>query len=162
MMAPHGGMEAAAAVALWRRSRQYDMIYKTFVSDGDSSAFRSVCGMYQGARPYGDQCPVVKAECINHVAKRLGTGLRALKKTKSDAEKPAIWEGRHKLTDVFIDHLQFYFQVSLSRKVGTTASEMREEIMSTSSTARQQTTILNMTDVPKVKDHGASTTEALL
>lgn len=79
---PSGGMEAAAAVALWRRSRQYNMIYKTFVSDGDSSAFRSVCEMNQGAGPYGEQCPVVKAECINHVAKRLGTGLRALKKNK--------------------------------------------------------------------------------
>ncbi|XP_076036581.1 uncharacterized protein LOC143022318 [Oratosquilla oratoria] len=77
---PSGGMEAAAAVSLWGRSCQYDIIYKTFVSDGDSSAFRSVCGMNQGAGPYGEQCPVVKAECINHVAKRLGTGLRALKK----------------------------------------------------------------------------------
>ncbi|XP_076045369.1 uncharacterized protein LOC143027746 [Oratosquilla oratoria] len=128
---PSGGMEAAAAVSLWGRSCQYDIIYKTFVSDGDSSAFRSVCGMNQGAGPYGEQCPVVKAECINHVAKRLGTGLRALKKTKSDAEKPATWGGRHKLTDVVIDHLQFYFQVSLNRKVGTSASEMRDEILST-------------------------------
>lgn len=79
---PSGGMEAAAAVALQRRSHQYNMIYKTFVSDGDSSAIRSVCEMNQGAGPYGEQCPVVKAECINHVAKRLGTGLRALKKNK--------------------------------------------------------------------------------
>lgn len=63
------------------------MIYKTFVSDGNSSAFRSVCEVNRGAGPYGEQCPVVKAEYINNVAKRLGTGLRALKKTKSDAEK---------------------------------------------------------------------------
>lgn len=122
-------MEAEAAVALWRRSLQYNMIYKTFVSDGDSSAFRSVCEMNRGAGPYGVQCPVVKAECINHVANRHCTGLCALKKT--DADKPATWGGRHKLTDVVIDHLQFYFQESLNRKVGTTASEMHEEIMST-------------------------------
>lgn len=39
--------------------------------------------------------------------------------------------GKHRLTDVVINHLQFYFQVSLNRKVGTTSLEMRDEILST-------------------------------
>lgn len=39
--------------------------------------------------------------------------------------------GKHRLTDVVINHLQFYFQVSLNRKVGTTSREMRDEILST-------------------------------
>ena len=130
---PSGGMEAAEAKEIWGRSGEHQMIYKTFVSDGDSSAYRAVCDMNGGAGPYGKDCKVVKAECVNHVAKRLGTGLRALKKTRGGAQKgkAATMGGRHKLTDTVIDHLQHYFQVSLNRKVHTSAEEMREEILST-------------------------------
>lgn len=72
-------MEADVAVILWDRSKNYNMMYTTFVSDSDSSAYRAVCAMNNGKGP-NDEKKVEKAECINHVAKRLGTGLRALKK----------------------------------------------------------------------------------
>lgn len=119
-----GAMEAAEAVEMWGRSKNYNLLYKTFVSDGDSSAYKAVCDM----SPYGTGTKdmVIKAECINHVAKRLGTSMRALKKARG-----ASMGGKNKLTEVVIDNLQFYFQVSLKRKVGTSPSEMREEIMST-------------------------------
>lgn len=127
-----GGMEAAAAVEMWGRSLNYNMQYETFVSDGDSSAFLAVCAMNEGKGPYGDECKVQKIECVNHVAKRLGTGLRGLKKVKNvGKQKRSSIGGKNKLTDVVIDHLQHYFQVSLNRKIGTSAKEMREEIMST-------------------------------
>ncbi|KAK4317970.1 hypothetical protein Pmani_010997 [Petrolisthes manimaculis] len=77
-----GGMEAAGALELWGRSDEHEMRYRTFVSDGDSSAYLAVCGMNNGKGPYGDMYPIEKAECINHVAKRLGTGLRGIKKDR--------------------------------------------------------------------------------
>ena len=79
---------------------------------------------------------------VNHVAKRLGTNLRNLKRIRiiedddGDSGEPpkkffcSSMGGRNKLTETVIDHLQYYFSVSLKRRVGTTASEMRDEILS--------------------------------
>ena len=94
--------------------------------------------------PCGEARPVMKAKCMNHVAKRLGTALRNLKKCKilyvdssedDDVEPPKKRKkpgmgGKDKLTDNVIDHLQIYFTVSLKRRVGTNASAMRKEILS--------------------------------
>lgn len=68
-----------------------------------AAAAPAVCDMNGGAGPYGKDCKVVKAECVNHVAKRLGTGLRALKKTRGGAQKgkAATMGGRHKLKAVY-------------------------------------------------------------
>ena len=137
-----GAMEAESAVTMWGRSEKHFMQYRTFITDGDSSAFKSVTEMGNGTGPYGKEKPVAKAECVNHVAKRLGTSLRNIKRTRtmdddSDSgepskkkSRPTSMGGRHKLTDTVIDHLQYYFSVSLKRKVGTTASAMRDEILS--------------------------------
>ncbi|KAK4325124.1 hypothetical protein Pmani_004278 [Petrolisthes manimaculis] len=48
---------------------------------GDSSVYRAVCAMNGGKGHYGEHRKDEKAECMNHVAKRLGTGLRGLKMT---------------------------------------------------------------------------------
>lgn len=48
------------------------MLYTTFLSDGDSSAYIAVRGLNGGRGPYADQT-VEKEECINHFQKRLGT-----------------------------------------------------------------------------------------
>lgn len=68
------------------------------------------------------------------MAKRLDTGLRNVKQLKlmcsdsdSDEDEPPKKEkqkqtemrGKDKLTDIVIDHVQYYFQVSLNRKVDT-------------------------------------------
>lgn len=76
---PSGGMEAAAAVKMWGRSTEHNILYRTFESNGDSSAYLSVHGMHDGKVPYGEYRKASKVECINHVAKRLGTALRGLK-----------------------------------------------------------------------------------
>ena len=138
-----GAMEAAHAVAMWGRSENFGFKYKTFITDGDSSAFKAVTEMSNGNGPYGKERPVMKAECVNHVAKRLGTALRNLKIGKVDVDssddddgeppkkkRKTGMGGKHKLDNV-IDHLQIYFSVSLKRKVGTDASTMRNEILST-------------------------------
>lgn len=113
-----GGMEAAAAVAMWGRFKDHGFLYKTFLSDGDSSAFLSVKKMCNNEGPYGAACSVKKAECVNHVSKRLGTALRNLKKA-TKKKGTAGYGGKNKLTDVVIDSLQYYYKVSLNRKIET-------------------------------------------
>lgn len=65
-------METKAAEILWKRSTGYNFRYTTIISDGDPSVFAHI----QQLNVYGPDVVIVKEECINHVAKRLGTGLR--------------------------------------------------------------------------------------
>ena len=67
-----GSMEVKAAAAIWHRSEEEcKMRYTTMLSDGDSKTFL----MLQEMKPYGPDVVITKEECINHIAKRLGTGL---------------------------------------------------------------------------------------
>ena len=69
-----GMMEPEAAKVLWKRSLElHNMRYTTMVGDGDSMTFDSILA----SKPYGD-IVIKKEECLNHVAKRLGTALRNL------------------------------------------------------------------------------------
>ncbi|XP_063873641.1 uncharacterized protein LOC135107567 [Scylla paramamosain] len=132
-----GGMEAAEALACWNRSLSHNMRYINFISDGDSSAYSSVTSCNNGEGPYGKDHLVEKMDCINHVAKRLGNGLRNLRKetqtvkTKSGKiVKRSVLGGQNKLTDKVITRLQFYFRRGITRKVDMTEEEMRNDIMS--------------------------------
>ena len=69
----YGGMEVEAVEILWNRSLERNFRYTTMVSDGDSKSFKHLTN----TRAYGD-VELHKEEYINHVAKRLGTGLRKL------------------------------------------------------------------------------------
>ena len=70
-----GSMEKSAAILMWGRSMfKNKMRYMTLVSDGDTATHESIVDL----NPYGDDKQVVKMECINHVQKRLGSGLRRL------------------------------------------------------------------------------------
>lgn len=55
------------------------------VGDGDSSAFKSV----QNEHPYGSDVYITKKDCVGHIQKRMGTGLRNM---------VACYKG-HKLVD---------------------------------------------------------------
>ena len=46
--------------------------YVTVLSDGDAKTYNHLVDL----NIYGDNCPVTKEECVNHVRKRLGTALR--------------------------------------------------------------------------------------
>ena len=62
---------------LWERSiARCGFRYTTVVSDGDSKAYEAVKEM----NPYGIE--IVKQECTNHCAKRLGKALLAIHKKK--------------------------------------------------------------------------------
>ena len=69
-----GGMEVEAAEILWGRSLDCGFRYTTMMSDGDSRTFKHLTEK----KVYGDDVVIVKEECINHVAKRMGTALRKL------------------------------------------------------------------------------------
>lgn len=68
-------MEAEAAERLWKRSVDIGFRYTSVVSDGDSKTYDQLTSleMYEGV-------VIEKQECVNHIAKRLGTGLRNLVK----------------------------------------------------------------------------------
>lgn len=66
-------MEMAAAEILWKRSvSTCGMRYVSILSDGDAKTYQYLLGM----NVYGREIKINKEECLNHVAKRLGTGLR--------------------------------------------------------------------------------------
>lgn len=148
------GMEKHAAVELWSNTIRNNMMYRTFLSDGDNSAYKAVCELNNNNVPYGEQYKVEKAECINMLPSVLGQALE--RKKKKTAEKGKM-SGRHKLTDLVIDHLQFYFQISLKRKLHTSPSEMREEILSI--TAPQLMPSHSTNSVQKAKSLGAFITK---
>ena len=105
-------MESHAAVSLWTRSVQSrNLMYTTYIGDGDSKGYSAVLE----ADPYGPNHPVQKEECIGHVQKRVGTGLRKLKKDlkgkKLDDGKPIGGAGR--LSDHLIDMLQTYYGMAI-------------------------------------------------
>ncbi|GFX72673.1 uncharacterized protein TNCV_4062691 [Trichonephila clavipes] len=57
------------------------MRYTCILSDGDSKTFQHLMSL----NIYGKGKPIKKEECINHISKRLGTGLRS--KVKSGEAK---------------------------------------------------------------------------
>lgn len=95
-------MEVTAADILWKRSLTFKMRYTTLLSDGDSKTFNHLVN----SEVYGPDITIVKEECINHVAKRLGTSLRKLVK-----DNKTLGVTKHgSLKDVTITKLTRYYQ----------------------------------------------------
>lgn len=70
-------MEAAGAKILYQRSVKLRKLrYIPFIGDSDSKAYTAV----KQEQPYGPAAFIPKQECVSHVTKRMGTGLRALVK----------------------------------------------------------------------------------
>ena len=66
-------MEGEIAVKLWQRSAsQNQLVYATYIGDGDSSSFKRVVA----SDPYNGQEQVRKEECLGHVQKRLKKHLK--------------------------------------------------------------------------------------
>ena len=105
------------------------------VSDGDSATYKAITDLNEGAGPYGKEHQVKKEECVNHVAKRLGTGLRTLKERtvvqgEGKKRRKQILGGRSKLTEPVITRMSYYFGVSVRRCANTTPEQMNNDIMS--------------------------------
>ena len=70
-----GSMEVQAAVNIWSRSvRKNGMRYVTLLSDGCAKTWTR----FNEVAPYGKSILIVQEQCINHVQKRMGKGLREL------------------------------------------------------------------------------------
>lgn len=100
-------MEAGIAKILWARSIEIaNMRYVQMISDGDAKSHATIVA----AKPYGENVTIEKVECTNHIAKRLGTGLRNIaKKEKLGGKK----EGA--LTEVKILKLTGYYASAIKR-----------------------------------------------
>ena len=130
-------MEPEAAVRLVSRSEQLGYRYITFVGDGDSASFNAVTALNDGDGPYS--VPVVKEECVNHVAKRLGTRLCRLKdslkiptqtKGVKTAHRSAL-AGKKGLPDSVIDKLASYYGQNIRKFPPTgTVEDLRNSILS--------------------------------
>ena len=81
-------MESSGAVVVWRRSIQtHNLVYGTYVGDGDSSSFQNLIE----SDPYEGIVPIRKKECTGHVQKRLkkrlmkkGKGFTSLSQGKAE------------------------------------------------------------------------------
>lgn len=102
-----GRMEVEAALIMFQRSlAKYGLRYTTVVCDGDCRTFNALtaAGAYGFIR-------ICKKDCINHVAKRMGTTLRGvLDKTKAQGESLG---GRGRLTQDRIKKIQSYYGYAL-------------------------------------------------
>ena len=62
-------------MALFSRSTEkLQLIYKKFIGDGDSKGYAAVCK----AMTYGRNVFIEKEECVSHITKRMGSGLREI------------------------------------------------------------------------------------
>ena len=95
-------MEAEAAALMWERSvRTRGIEYGTMLCDGDSKAFQAAnkaCGYTK---------PIVKEDCVNHIAKRMFNALDNLKKTdKSKFNYKLTKPNIEKITNTYASNLK--------------------------------------------------------
>jgi hypothetical protein len=103
-----GAMEVTSVLQMFERSeKERGLTYSHYLGDGDSKGHLAV----KKADPYKGRVEVKKLECINHVAKRMGTRLRNLvsrfRVQKCKDGKPLGGKGR--MTDKLINKLQGYY-----------------------------------------------------
>ena len=110
-------MEPAGVSAMFHRSVNARRLrYTGLIGDGDSKSYKRVCD----EQVYGEDCEVVKKECVGHVQKRMGTALRNLKKDcgKRQLSDGKTIGGKGRLTDKKIDLIQTYYGLAIRRNVG--------------------------------------------
>lgn len=108
------GMEVEAAERLWLRSETNGFRYTTMVSDEDAKTLVHLNDL----NIYEDKT-IVKVECLNHVAKRLGTGLRNLVKDYIGTKTPLGGGGtRGNLPAPVIKRLTSYYRNNIIRNIG--------------------------------------------
>lgn len=115
-----GKMEVDAIKIMFSRSEEkFGARYVNYIGDGDSKTYKAI----QDLNPYGDECPVLKNECVGHVEKRMGTRLRNVEKEKKLG-------GKGKLTDVLIQKLTKYYGLAIRRNVHS-VEDMKNAILGT-------------------------------
>lgn len=103
---PSGGMESAGAVKILGRSvEKHQLMYTSYIGDGDSKAYISA----RDSQPY--EKAIEKHECVGHVQKQMGTTLRNIKKNEKGKKLAdgLPLSGKGHLTEKDIDSLQVYY-----------------------------------------------------
>lgn len=130
-----GGMEKEAALVLWGRSLDLNLRYKVMVSDGDASTYKSLLEINSNEGPYGLSHKIVKEECKNHLHKRMGSRLFALKRSMTEMRETATGKvqsrGTLEMTDSTIKSLQQYYLAAVKRHSGGSWKDLKIDIMST-------------------------------
>ena len=99
-------MEKTAAEILWKNSvDKHGFRYTSVLSDGDASTYKHLCGL----NVYSEDVAITKEECVNHVAKRMGTALRNLAKDTKKSGVTLGGRGYGKLTQAAITRLTSYY-----------------------------------------------------
>ncbi|GFV48003.1 uncharacterized protein TNCV_4150891 [Trichonephila clavipes] len=112
-----GAMEMHVALIMRMRSiSDCQMRFVSMLSDGDSKTFQFL----SDNKIYGSDIKIEKEECLNHIAKRLGTSLR--NKVKEWKVKKVTLGGRKQgsLTDKNITKLQNYYRKAIKDNVPDT------------------------------------------
>ena len=108
------GFETAGTTKIFSSSKEnHELYYSSFYGDGDSKA-------YPVKYIYGPSEPIKKFECVGHYQKRVGLGLRNLKKKKNTHTKGL--RGKGKLTNTKVDTVQNYYNIALCLNVGNLAA----------------------------------------
>ena len=106
-------MESYGAVTMWKRSiALHRLRYTTFIGDGDSSSFKSVVE----SAPYN--VPITKSDCIGHIQKRMGSGLRGIVGKNKEVENGMRDSGRGRLTLSIINKIQNYYGQAIRNNIG--------------------------------------------
>lgn len=106
-------MEPEAAERIWKRSEKNGFRYTTLVSDGDSKTFSHLNDL----KVYPD-LQITKVECLNHVAKRLGTGLRKIVSDNSGTGAPLGGKTFGSLKGTTIEKLTNYYRNAIQNNLG--------------------------------------------
>lgn len=115
-----GKMEVASIIEMFLASEEkFGVKYENYIGDGDSKTFKAILDV----NPYGEDFTVIKNECISHVAKRMGTRLRNVKKEHKLG-------GKGKLTDSLIKKLTTYYSLAIRRNINS-VEDMKKGILST-------------------------------
>ncbi|GFT02086.1 uncharacterized protein TNCV_83891 [Trichonephila clavipes] len=119
-------MEMEAALILRERSQEMTFRYSTLLSDGDCKTFNYLTEK----NVYGDKFEIKKEECINHVSKRLGTGLRNAVKESRARGISLGGKGHVTLKEATIKKLTLYYQKAIVQNKGNVPA-MKKAIYAT-------------------------------
>lgn len=139
-------MEMEAAERIWLRSEKQGFRYTTLVSDGDSKTFSHLTGL----NPYPDY-EIEKVECVNHVEKRLGTGLRKIVADNTGTGNPLGGKKFGSLKASTIDKLTKYYRNAIQSNLGD-VEKMKNSVFATLSHCSSTDTKPNHTKCPTGED----------
>ena len=125
------------------------------LSEGDSKAYGAVCD----ANVYGDRINIEKEDCINHVAKRMGTELRKLANA-SKMQKTAI-TGKGKLSNLKMKRFQNYYGKAIKTYSSNCKISCKNVYWEFRYIFHQQINTLNMSIVHLGNHHGVFGKEQL-